>query len=36
MDAGIRSTAKQAMDSIQEVARIKNEETMKKAGLIPK
>ena len=36
MDSQIRTTAKQAIDSIQEVARIKNEEKLKKAGLIPK
>jgi len=36
MDVTIRTDAKRAIDSIREVQRIKNEEAMKKAGLIPK
>ena len=36
MDSKIRGSAKLAIDSVREVQRIKNEEAMKKAGVIPK
>ncbi|MEN8150895.1 MAG: hypothetical protein ABFS86_13820 [Planctomycetota bacterium] len=36
MDAGLRTKAKEAIDAIREVQRIKDEEALKKAGLVPK
>ena len=35
MDSDVRTRAKKAIDSIREVQRIKDEEAMKKAGVIP-